>query len=232
MNVELIKDFRFEAAHFCPGVEGPEGRLHGHSYRLSVVVMGPVDPASGWLIDFGEIKTAFTDLYDSLDHRLLNEVEGLTDVSEDGVAAWVRERLKPRLPGLSDVRVCIEGEGEFNPRVVEADTLHGIPPRVGFGFEAAHRLPALPDSHKCSRLHGHSFRVEVGAQPIEGLEGPLGALYAALDRRNLNEIPGLENATSEVLSGWIWERLSREVGGLRVVIVQETCTARCVYRGE
>ncbi|MDX9975257.1 MAG: 6-carboxytetrahydropterin synthase [FCB group bacterium] len=113
-----------------------------------------------------------------------------------------------------------------------ADTLHGLPARVGFGFEAAHRLPCLPDTHKCSRLHGHSFRVEVGAQSMQGLEGPLGALYEALDRRNLNEIPGLENATSEVMCGWIWERLAREVSGLRVVIVQETCTARCVYRGE
>jgi 6-pyruvoyltetrahydropterin/6-carboxytetrahydropterin synthase len=232
VNVELIKDFRFEAAHFVPGEQTPEGRLHGHSYRLSLCVTGPVDAASGWLIDFGEIKQAFNDLYDSLDHRLLNEVDGLADVSEEGVAKWVKERLRPRLPNLSGVRVRIEGAGVFRPESMTEDALLGLPPRVGFGFEAAHRLPTLPDAHKCSRLHGHSFRVEVGAERMEDLEAPLARLYDALDRRNLNEIAGLANATSENLCAWIWERLARDLSGLRVVIVQETCTARCVYRGE
>jgi 6-pyruvoyltetrahydropterin/6-carboxytetrahydropterin synthase len=191
-----------------------------------------VNAESGWLIDFGDIKRAFGDLYDRLDHRLLNDVEGLEDPSEEGVAVWVRERLTPRLPQLSSVRVTVEGECIFKPVSITPDPLHELPARVAFGFEAAHCLPTLPAAHKCSRLHGHSFRVEVGADHMEGLEKHLPPLYDALDRRCLNDIPGLENATSENLCAWIWKRLAREMGDLRVVIVQETCTARCIYRGE
>jgi 6-pyruvoyltetrahydropterin/6-carboxytetrahydropterin synthase len=115
---------------------------------------------------------------------------------------------------------------------VEPDTVYEWPARVRLGFEAAHRLPTLPAGHKCRRLHGHSFSVEVGADHLSGIEKHLPGIYEALNRKYLNDIPGLENATSENLCGWIWERLAREVGDLRVVIVQETCTARCVYRGE
>lgn len=227
MNVELIKDFRFEAAHARDG-----GPVHGHSYTVHIGAKGPVSAHSGWLVDFGDIKKAFGPFYEQLDHRFLNEVDGMADVSREGVAQWIRERLESRLPCLDSVRVDIAGECAFRPVPVPADPSYDWPARVRFGFEAAHRLPNLPADHKCRRLHGHSFHVEVGAERIEGLDAHLSALYEALDHRYLNEIPGLENATSEVLCGWIWERLAREVKGLRVVTVQETCTARCVYRGD
>jgi 6-pyruvoyltetrahydropterin/6-carboxytetrahydropterin synthase len=232
VNVELIKDFRFEAAHSHPEAGELEGQVHGHSYEVSIGVVGPVASHSGWLLDFGDIKAAFSTLYDQLDHRYLNDVPGLDDVSVDGVSAWIGERLAPRLPHLDSVRVDILGDCMFKPVSVEANEDYGWPARVRFGFEAAHRLPNLPDTHKCRRLHGHSFHVEVGAEPLDGLETRLSALYEALDHRNLNEIPGLENATSENLCAWIWRRLTSEDVAPRIVIVQETCTARCVYRGE
>ncbi len=111
-----------------------------------------------------------------------------------------------------------------------------------FTFEAAHRLPAVPAGHKCARLHGHSFRVEVH------VTGPVGAdtgwvldfadVTAAfepvrdqLDHYYLNDIPGLENPTSEVLARWIWERLAGALP-LSRVLVRETCTSGCVYRGD
>lgn len=111
-----------------------------------------------------------------------------------------------------------------------------------FTFEAAHRLPQVPESHKCARLHGHSYRVEVHVQgevgPDTGWVMDFGDLRAAfqplheqLDHRYLNEVPGLENPTSEVLARWIWDRLVPQLP-LSAVQVRETCTSGCVYRGE
>lgn len=111
-----------------------------------------------------------------------------------------------------------------------------------FGFEAAHRLPNVPPGHKCARLHGHSFRVEVhvsgevGAQTgwvmdFAELKAAFRPLHEKLDHNYLNEIEGLENPTSEVLARWIWERLREALPGLRKVVVRETCTSGCVYEG-
>jgi 6-pyruvoyltetrahydropterin/6-carboxytetrahydropterin synthase len=111
-----------------------------------------------------------------------------------------------------------------------------------FQFEAAHLLPKLPKTHKCRRLHGHSFRVEVH---VEGECDPkLGWLidyaeigrafepiFRKLDHYHLNEIPGLDNPTSENLARWIWERLEPRLPLLSAIVVHETCTARAVYRG-
>src|SRR4026208_417346 len=88
-----------------------------------------------------------------------------------------------------------------------------------FGFEAAHRLPRVPEGHKCARLHGHSFKVELAvAGPVDEATGWAAGfghghaawqpLYEALDHRYRNEVPGLENPTSEVLARWIWDRVA------------------------
>jgi len=115
--------------------------------------------------------------------------------------------------------------------------------RKSFQFEAAHLLPHLPDGHKCRRLHGHSFMVDV---VVEGECDPkLGWVmdYAdikkafqpywdQLDHYYLNEIEGLENPTSENVAKWIWDKLQPKLPLLTEVVVAETCTARAVYRGE
>jgi 6-pyruvoyltetrahydropterin/6-carboxytetrahydropterin synthase len=112
-----------------------------------------------------------------------------------------------------------------------------------FTFEAAHRLPNVPEGHKCARLHGHSYRVVVH------VEGPIGDesgwvcdfadISAAVapvrdlvDHRYLNEVDGLENPTSEVLARWLWVRLADALPGLSQITVHETCTSGCTYRGE
>ena len=111
-----------------------------------------------------------------------------------------------------------------------------------FTFEAAHRLPAVPPEHKCARLHGHSFRVEVRVRGEVGAESgwvcdfaDLRAAFApvhdALDHRYLNDVEGLENPTSERIAEWIWSRLAGELPGLSEVVVRETCTSGCAYRG-
>src|SRR6185295_4879994 len=112
-----------------------------------------------------------------------------------------------------------------------------------FTFEAAHSLPNVPAGHKCARLHGHSFRVEVTVKgPVDPRTGwlmdfaELKALFKPLeeqlDHRHLNEIPGLENSTSENIARWIWQRLKPQLATLHAVTVHETCTSKCVYRGE
>jgi 6-pyruvoyltetrahydropterin/6-carboxytetrahydropterin synthase len=111
-----------------------------------------------------------------------------------------------------------------------------------FRFEAAHRLPLAPPTHKCARLHGHSFRVEVtvrGPVPPETgwlldfaeIQQAFAPLREQLDHYYLNEIPGLENPTSENLACWIWQRLQPRLTGLKQILIAETCTSRCIYRG-
>jgi queuosine biosynthesis protein QueD len=112
----------------------------------------------------------------------------------------------------------------------------------GFTFEAAHRLPHLPETHKCYRLHGHSFRVEVQVEgeidPHTGwfmdyaeIKRAFEPLHERLDHNYLNEVEGLENPTSENLAVWIWQRLGPALPALVKVVVHETCTARCEYGG-
>jgi 6-pyruvoyltetrahydropterin/6-carboxytetrahydropterin synthase len=114
--------------------------------------------------------------------------------------------------------------------------------RKSFRFESAHRLPHVPPGHKCARLHGHSFEIELAVDgevdPVLGwvvdfadLKTAWEPLHAILDHYYLNEIPGLENPTSEVLAHWIWARIKPTLPILSEVVVSETCTSRCVYRG-
>ncbi len=111
-----------------------------------------------------------------------------------------------------------------------------------FGFESAHSLPNVPEGHKCARLHGHSFRVRVVVDGPVGdqsgwvmdfadLKDAVQPAIDALDHRYLNELPGLENPTSEAIATWIWERVTADLPGLVSVEVRETCTSGCIYRG-
>jgi 6-pyruvoyltetrahydropterin/6-carboxytetrahydropterin synthase len=107
MNVRLVHEFRFEAAHRLPHV--PEGhkcaRLHGHSFRVELAVAGPVDPKTGWFMDFGELYRLWSPLYDLLDHRYLNEVPGLENPTSEVLTHFLWGKLKPNLPSL--VRVTL-----------------------------------------------------------------------------------------------------------------------------
>jgi 6-pyruvoyltetrahydropterin/6-carboxytetrahydropterin synthase len=112
-----------------------------------------------------------------------------------------------------------------------------------FQFEAAHRLPHVPEGHKCGRLHGHSWKAEIHVRgpvgPSSGwvmdfadLKQAFQPLYDRLDHYNLNDVEGLENPTSENVARWIWARLKPALPQLSKVVVHETCTAGCTYTGE
>lgn len=107
MLVRLVKTFGFEAAHFLPTF--PEGhkcrRMHGHSFRVEVVVEGDAPEDTGFLMDYGQIKRAIEPVRDALDHRVLNEIEGLANPTSEVLARWVWRALKPQLPGLAEVIV-------------------------------------------------------------------------------------------------------------------------------
>lgn len=111
-----------------------------------------------------------------------------------------------------------------------------------FTIEAAHRLPNVPPGHKCARLHGHSFHVSIHVSGPVGensgwvmdfadLKTAFRPIHDALDHRYLNEIPGLENPTSEHLARWIWRHLQPTLPQLCRVTVKETCTSGCTYEG-
>jgi 6-pyruvoyltetrahydropterin/6-carboxytetrahydropterin synthase len=112
--MEVFREFRFEAAHRLPNV--PEGhkcaRLHGHSFRVAVHVVGPLGEESGWVIDFADIKRAFAPIHEALDHRYLNDIEGLENPTSEVLACWIWDRLEPVLPGLARIVVretCTSG---------------------------------------------------------------------------------------------------------------------------
>lgn len=107
MNVKLVRKVSFEAAHRLPNV--PPGhkceRLHGHSFRIEIVVEGPVNPETGWFVDYSEIDDAWSPLYEKLDHHYLNEVEGLENPTSEILSRWLWERLSPALPSLAKIIV-------------------------------------------------------------------------------------------------------------------------------
>lgn len=107
-RVRLVRDFTFEAAHRLPHVPAGHkcGRLHGHSFRLRVICEGTVDPVTGWLIDFADVKKIVQPLIDQVDHYYLNDIDGLSNPTAERIAAWFWERLKPALPVLAQLNVA------------------------------------------------------------------------------------------------------------------------------
>jgi 6-pyruvoyltetrahydropterin/6-carboxytetrahydropterin synthase len=112
-----------------------------------------------------------------------------------------------------------------------------------YGIEAAHRLPHVPAGHKCARLHGHSFKItlhvtgEVDAElgwivDFAAIDRAFEPLFSQLDHHYLNDVPGLENPTSELLAAWVLQRVRLPAGRLTAVTVDETCNARCTVYAE
>ncbi len=111
-----------------------------------------------------------------------------------------------------------------------------------FTLESAHRLPNVPEGHKCARLHGHSFRIEIAVHgevdahsgwvmDFADIKSAFQPLFDQLDHHYLNEIQGLDNPTSENLAAWIWQRLVPALPSLSRIVVHETCTSGARYLG-
>ena len=113
--MQIYKEFRFEAAHFLPSAPlgSPNSRVHGHSFRARVVIEGEPGPTTGYIFHFDELAAALSDTEDALDHRMLNEIDGLEAPTLERIAMWIWNRLANRVPGLTQVEVhrdrCNEG---------------------------------------------------------------------------------------------------------------------------
>lgn len=112
--MEIYKEFVFEAAHYLPNVPAGHkcGRLHGHSFKVALHVAAPLDPHTGWVMDFADIKAAFKSCYETLDHNYLNEIPGLENPTSEVIAVWIWQQMKPVLPQLVKVVInetCTSG---------------------------------------------------------------------------------------------------------------------------
>jgi 6-pyruvoyltetrahydropterin/6-carboxytetrahydropterin synthase len=103
--IELTQEFGFDAAHYL-GEGAPENaRLHGHSFYVEVTLRGDPDPATGFLRDLGEVKRTLDGVRAELDHRLLNEVDGLGNPTLENLARFIFEHAKRTLPEVARVKI-------------------------------------------------------------------------------------------------------------------------------
>jgi 6-pyruvoyltetrahydropterin/6-carboxytetrahydropterin synthase len=105
--MEIYKTFRFEAAHYLPHV--PETHkcrnMHGHSYKFTIYVEGKVNPDTGWVVDFHDLKLAVTPIVEELDHQVLNNIKGLENPTAENITIWLWNKIKPLLPQLCKIHL-------------------------------------------------------------------------------------------------------------------------------
>jgi len=215
----------------------PEGhrsrKLHGHSFLAEVRCALPEGWASFPGGEVEELREKLTSTLTPLDYNELNrELEQPTD---ENLARWVRVRLA--VPGIESVGVqSTRHEG------VDLDNKEHAHIWRRYVFESAHQLPNVPVGHKCGRMHGHGFEVilhadqDLGTSEIgvdyDHLDALWAPIYAELDHACLNDIPGLKNPTSEVISNWIWQRLKPQLPELSWVTVYETASCGAHFDGK
>lgn len=224
--VEFVASHTLEAARRMADV------WHGHSFRVSVWAQVP----AGWADYPGDevaaLQRALTQVMAPLDGRPLNDTLPLP--SDEHLARWVREQLQTAHPALSFTRVAVRSTAQQG---VDLDAQGQPQLWRRYRLQAAHQLPNVPAGHKCGRLHGHAFEVMLhaapGAQPLhhDELDAHWAPLRFALNYRCLNDIEGLHNPTSEVLSAWLWARLKEALPTLTGVTVFETGSCGAHFDG-
>jgi len=211
-------------------------RLHGHGFRVRVRAALP----PGWAAFAGgeveQLRCALEAAVAPLDHRLLNEQ--LAEPDDEQLVRWIAARLA--LPGATFDLQSTDSTG------VALDAQGRALVWRRYRFQSAHRLPNVPLGHKCGRMHGHGFEAVLHAYMGEGeaahlaadrLDGHWAPMHMALNYACLNELPGLENPTSEMLGRWLWQRLAGEqaalgaVSGLASIKVYETASCGAQYDG-
>ena len=187
-------------------------RLHGHGFRVQVTAPIAGDEASFPGGELARLQQALAMAIQPLDHGLLND--HVEEPSDERLARWIGARL-----GLPQAAVAVQNSETSGVQVDAQGVAHAW---RRYRFQSAHRLPNVPLGHKCGRMHGHGFEAVVGMRVGEGEPSHLAAdrldelwapLHMQLNYACLNELPGLENPTSEMLSRWLWQRLAADAGG-------------------
>lgn len=232
-SVVHLAEAGFESARHVPGL--PAGhrarQLHGHGFRVRVrAVLAPGwAPFGGGEVD--HLCRALQAAAQPLDHALLND--RLDEPGDEQLARWIA--AQPGLPPLAQIGVQSTAASG-----VDVDAQGQALAWRRYRFHAAHRLPNVPLGHKCGRMHGHGFEAvlhaRIGAGEAshlahERLDAHWAPLHMALNYACLNQLPGLENPTSEMLSRWLWQRLAPALGGLVSVKVYETASCGAQYDG-
>jgi len=207
-------------------------RLHGHSFIAHVRALLP----EGWATFPGseteQLRLTVSNCVSSLNYDLLNKhIEYPTD---ENIARWIKEHL-----GVSGRQIV--GIQSTRNKGANLDQNNHVHIWNRFRFEAAHRLPNVPEGHKCGRMHGHGFEIILHAVQdpspegkildAEQLEAHWAPLHKELHLTCMNDIPGLENPTSEILANWLWNRIKPNLPQLSYITVRETTTAGCHYDG-
>jgi 6-pyruvoyltetrahydropterin/6-carboxytetrahydropterin synthase len=226
---------RFEAARQVTSL--PAGHrcrmMHGHGFVVTAYAAVP----PGWVAYPGGEVAALQRQIDRcaglLTYGVLND--HLPQPTDENIARWIRERLDA--PGVD--RVAVQSTPHQGVEVDAHDHAHVW---RRYRFQAAHRLPYVPVGHKCGRLHGHGFEVIVHAdQDLAGadlsidydlIDSLWAPIAAQLNYRCLNDVSGLENPTSELLSSWLWERLKPKLPSLSWITVYETAACGATFDGE
>ncbi|MBF0358260.1 MAG: 6-carboxytetrahydropterin synthase [Magnetococcales bacterium] len=225
----------FEAALTVPLLpkSHPSHNLHGHSYyaRIRAKTSKDWSPFIGG--ESQRVAEAISQTVAPLDYGLLNH--HMKNPTDENLARWLWQRLE--VPGLESV-------GIQSTRNTGADLGKENQAHIWrkFRFEAAHQLPNVASGHPCGRMHGHGFEVILHAnQQLDGKDMGVDfdrlselwlPLHNILHNHCLNDIPGLENPTSEMLAAWIWHKLKPELDELSWITVYETVTAGCNYNGQ
>jgi 6-pyruvoyltetrahydropterin/6-carboxytetrahydropterin synthase len=241
----------FEAARQLHGLPAghPAARLHGHGFMASVRCALP----AGWAaFPGGEVERLRDTLAAHaarLDHRLLNEQ--VAEPSDANLARWLRAQLVgsaesaasagsagwagfAAVPGITHVGVRSTARTG-----VDLDGAGRVHVWRRYAVQSAHRLPHVPLGHKCGRMHGHGFEIIVralqdgpdGAIDHDMLDAVWAPLHVALNHACLNDLPGLDNPTSEVLAAWLWGRLAPQLATLTHVTVYETASCGASFDG-
>lgn len=113
-SVELSLAFGFDAAHRFDAfpADHPNRRLHGHSFQVEVAVRGIPDPETGFVVEFTRLEAACGALREALDHRLLNDIDGLAQPSLERLSIWIWERLAQEVRGLARITVRRDSRGQ------------------------------------------------------------------------------------------------------------------------
>lgn len=226
---------RFEAARYVDVL--PEGHrcraMHGHGFVATAVAAIPENFMSYPGGELAMLQRRMDRCVSQLTYGVLNEL--VPQPTDENVARWIRQRLDS--PGVE--RVAVQSTPHQGVEVDMHDHAHVW---RRYRFQAAHRLPYVPQGHKCGRMHGHGFEVIVHAdQDLDGadlsidydrLDELWAPLSAMLNYQCLNEVPGLSNPTSEMISSWLWAHLKPTLPALSWITVYETASCGANFDGD